>query len=380
MPSPEEIVPAPARPGRRLAIVTRTLMPGSCGIADYSLEFARALCARGEVVRLFGGRVSGAGDAEGIGDDWDTPSLARAMTAIQRFTPDNVVLQYTPQMYCSPGRSDSLALESFWSDCGERWSTVLTVHETYFRPWWYPPSWRQGTSQKHRLERLVRSSRTVFSASEPLVREMMTWTGGTNVHYLPIGSNFQVASGGREEWRAARGIGPESFVLTLFGGGTSLRWLSGHVDTVDARLRRAGVAARWVLLGGVPEGWFDLRSPTHTPGRVTDTEISKWLQASDLFLMPHQAGVCGKRGTLMAAMQHGLPVAGTRGTMTDAFWSSVPGVMLTPIWSRRGLAEAVLEMARDGTRRKALGTANRSYFLEHFTWDAIASRFTQLAR
>lgn len=358
-------------------MITRTLIPGACGIGDYTLKLARALSSFSVEVALFGGRVTADPRAREIGDEWDARTLSSALDLLREFAPNLVVLQYTPLMYAEHGQAE--ALERFWESCGRQWRTALTLHETYFRVWRYPPSWIRGANEKRRMRRLIQRTHHVVTASQPLVDEVRRWGLAVDARYIPVGSAFDVSLGDRELWRTANGITKGDVVLALFGGGTSLRWLRRHVDEVDRVARARGLPVRWLLLGGAPREWFHLESPVHDPGRVSEEALSCWLQASDIFLMPHYAGVCGKRSTLMAAMQHRLPVVGTRTDTTDAFWDTAAGVTLTERDARAEFAAAVIRLVSDANLRVRSGDENRRFFDQYFAWDRIARSFVELA-
>jgi glycosyltransferase involved in cell wall biosynthesis len=329
-------------------------------------------------VEVFAGKGEAGQGIHIVDDNWTYPSLSRLFAHVEQTGVDGLVLQYTPNIFSTVRDGENHDMSDFWRSCSQRWKTSLILHETYFRTWWYPPSWIKGTKQKRLLKLLVDSSHYVFSASQPLVEEIKGWGKKSNVHLLPIGSNFIIVPSNRDEWRNQYQINRDDIVLILFGGGNSLKWLSNHVNATDRLLRKEGICIHWLLLGGVPREWFELNSPVISPGILAGTAISAWLQAGDIFLMPHFAGMCAKRGTLMAAMQHGLPVAGTKGAMTDAFWSDVCGVSLTPLTSRGDFSDAVLRLASDPHLRERNGQFNRDYYWTHFSWDHIVQKFLEL--
>lgn len=364
--------------GKRIGIITRALPPYACGIGDYTMILSESLKSLGHHVELFAGKGE-AGESIHIVDEWSYPSLSRLFLQLEKTGLDQLVLQYTPDMFSTARAKQNYDMADFWCSCIPRWKTSLILHETYFRAWWYPPSWSKGAKQKRLLKLMAGSSHHVFSASQPLVEEIRCWGGESKVHLLPIGSNFHFVPTDREKWRYEHQIDPDDIVLVLFGGGNSLKWLRGHVNSVDELLCKNGIHAHWLLLGGVPREWFKLKSPVILPGRLPEEDISAWLQASDIFLMPHFAGICAKRGTLMAAMQHGLSVAGTSGRMTDAFWSDVHGVSLVPLMSPGGFSDVVLRLASDPHLRQKNGQYNRDYYLANFSWDHIARKFLELS-
>jgi glycosyltransferase involved in cell wall biosynthesis len=360
----------------RFAIVTRRLPPAHCGIGDYSVCLANALRTLGHHVDL----ISGEGEA-GIkidACDWRRDSWGRVLSLLGELQPSHVLLQFTPQLYLTSNELEGTFLTEFWGVCRKKWHSSLIIHETYFLAWWYPPSWIRGRRERQLLRELVSLSNQNFSASHPLVEEMLAWDPGSHVSVLPIGSNIPMVTADRDDIRERNGFEPRDVVITLFGGGNSLRWLAGHVTATDRLLRQKGIGLRWVLLGGVPGGWFNLKSPYISLGRMSESDISEWLQASDIFILPHFAGLCAKRGTLMAAMGHSLPVVGTDTEMTDQFWRNVGGVSLVSRWSARRFATAVMSLASDKNKMVQYGKLNQIYFDNNFTWECIAAKLLRV--
>jgi glycosyltransferase involved in cell wall biosynthesis len=359
-----------------ISIITRTLPPHLCGIGDYSICFANALRCLGHQLTIIAGQGDYGEDKHIIKDDWSETALSNLLCDLEKMPIDHLTLQYTPLAF-STGDNNHAALVNFWTKCGQRWKTCLIVHEAYFRVWWYPPSWLRGSIQKYILRSMVKKSHRVFSASHPLVEEINAWTEMDNVTLLPIGSNIDVHCIDREQMRDENQIGSNDLVLTIFGGGTALKWLSSYVNNVDTTMRRHRIPIRWLLLGGVPEEWFGLEHPVVMPGWLSPEALSAWLQLTDIFLVPHKCGLTAKRGTLMAALRHGLPVVGTRGFMTDQFWVEVPGVTLTSMPGKKRFSAAVLNLATDPKLRKIHGNSNQDYFQQCFTWEKIAQTFLQ---
>jgi len=358
----------------RIGILTNDVPPFHCGIGNHSINLANAIRLAGEDAVIIASRGNTSDYIHVVECDWSHQGLKKYYQKLESLDLDHLILQFTPLMYTNENHNNK-DITSFWKRCSQRWCTSIIVHETYFRTWWYPPSWLSGLREKQLLIEMVSNSHYVFSASQPLVSEMKGWGNNRNLQLLPIGSNFPTAKQDRAIIRTERGIGADEIVLTIFGGGNTLKWLSGHVDATDKLLRANSMGVRWLLLGGVPADWFHLNSEVITLGRISESSVSEWLQASDIFLMPHYAGLCGKRGTLIAAMQHSLPVVGTRTAMTDEYWREVDGVKLIPIHNRNAFALNVLELARSQTLRNKYGKYNRAYFEKFFLWEKIVKIF-----
>jgi len=355
-----------------LVIITKTLPPGNCGIADHSILLAQAIAEKGHVVSLIAGDGAEASGVSIVKEFWREPGMRSLEQILTNLRPDHVLLQYTPLMFSVDRWYQNPHLMEFWSRCGRLWPTSLILHESYFRAWWHPSSLLKGAMEKVQMKRLASGSCCVFTASEPLLQEIDHWSGNFQRKLLPIGSNLPCDSIRRAQQRTQVGVNDSEMVLTLFGGGVSLLKRNRYVEAVDAVMKKNRVPVRWLLLGGVKPEWFSLSSPVLAPGFLPPNELSAYLQIADVFLMPHISGLSAKRGTLIAALQHGLPVVGTEGPMTDRFWRDAPGVVLTPMPGKNQFADAVYDLTASEEWRASLGQQNRRLFEERFTWPGIA--------
>jgi glycosyltransferase involved in cell wall biosynthesis len=361
----------------KIAIITRNLPPYPCGISDHTILLAKALEYEGHKVTIIAGRGQVDHNRLIIEDDWSSPGLSHLLTKLEQLDVDHIVLQYTPLMYShNQGRQD-FAFVKFWQACSQRWQTSIIIHETYFQLWTYPLSWWKGEIQKRLLKTLVDISYFVFTASQPLVDELISWGYAEKTTRLPLGSNFPFVPTNRDIFRQQHSIIPETVILTIFGGGTALKWKRDFVNKLDGYLLTQKIPVSWLFIGGVPLEWFTLSHPILNPGRLSEIEISQWLQISDIFLVPHQCGLNAKRSTVMAALQHGLPIVGTSGYMTDAFWTDLEGVTLVPVNNSHQWCKSVVNICNDVLLRQSHGSSNRDYYQNYLTWEKISNIFLE---
>ena len=363
-----------------LGILTRSLPPHMCGLGGHSVCLANALRALEHDVLIIAGRGASGVGIRIIGDEWTRAALERLRQSLESSSLDHLVLQYTPAAFSEGDWRVCQAIADFWRMVGARVPTSLIVHETYFRSWRHPPSLVRGTWQKSVLGTLAKASGYVFSASAPLVEEMLGWGLMRPPVRLPIGSNIDVAPADRAILCRSYGLSEEDIVLTLFGCGKNLERMPRHFRIVESRLQESRIAHTWLLLGGVPRELLSPRARVLSPGWLSFEALSAHLRMSDIFLMPHFGGIGAKRGTLMSAMAHGLPVVGTRGVMTDPFWSDVPAVALFDEKAEEDFTEGVLALCRDGGLRQSMGSQNADYFRANLTWPTIAAKFLNAIR
>jgi glycosyltransferase involved in cell wall biosynthesis len=110
-------------------------------------------------------------------------------------------------------------------------------------------------------------------------------------------------------------------------------------------------------------------------GVLHDHEVVRRFWASDVLLFVRGA-ISSRRGSAIAAIACGVPViaftgAETAPPITDA------GVVLVPPGDTATLRDALVRVLADSAFRATLAQASRNAYDAHFSWRAIASRFSR---
>jgi glycosyltransferase involved in cell wall biosynthesis len=288
-----------------------------------------------------------------------------------------VVVQYSPFCFGRWGFAPWLPLYLWRIRSGRGRTTVaLIVHEPYVPM----ISWRwtlMGLWQRVQLALLRQASDVVFTSIEPWLKDFEEQPPWRPVHHLPVGSNFPDARSRRAEERRRLGAGEETIVVGCLGRDHPT-WLGGHVVEAVNAIAREGRPVSLLSLGAdAPR--LDGLGPgvaLHAPGYLGPGELAAGLAASDLFLAPVGDGVSTRRGSVMAALQHGLPVVGTDGKLTDPVLrrGGRTALFLAGVDERERFAEFAVALAADAKARAAAGTAARELYEREFDWPVIAGR------
>ena len=357
----------------RIVVLTSEAPPNNCGIADHSALLADELSRSGHKASILACNGYSAEGVEIIDNWWKVGSHIELMKRLEVLTPELLIVQFTPLMYKISNVVDLREMVATLKRLRRYFRIVLIVHESYFIKLQFPVSWIRGFWQKKILKEISCNVDYIFSASVHLLEFINTCKGCATARWLPISSNFYVDNvQDRELLRRELGINSKDILVVLFGGGNSLRWYASYVQNTDILLCKMGIPIKWLFLGGVSPKWFSLRAPVISPGFLPSKKISQWLTASDLFLMPHWSGVSAKRGTLFAALQHGLPVVGTQSKDTDNFLTKIDGIRLINSGPKK-FAQEVLNLSLDRQLMKDLGMSNKKHFQENFTWPIVAN-------
>ena len=113
-------------------------------------------------------------------------------------------------------------------------------------------------------------------------------------------------------------------------------------------------------------------------GYVAAPQVSLWLQVAKLVLAPLLEGVSARKGTVMAALQHGRTVVTTRGmqTLEDIAWDEI--CLATPL-NREAFAAKTVQAFRDPQLCSAIGRAARAEYEAHASATVTAFRILACA-
>lgn len=255
---------------------------------------------------------------------------------------------------------------------------VVTVHE-----YWPPASWSPRRTilrwrNRRSLTALLRLASAVVVTQEIYARELRAagLLEGKRVHVIPVGSNIN-----RIGTFPARDGG-----LVLFGQPASFQrthltaiaaWLAGGVDR--PRLTWIGRS-----LEELQRAWH-AAAPT-TSGVVTfvggadEAAVSALLMRATVGLAPYSNGASGKRTTLAALLQHGVPTVATAGLATDAWLTTSPGVRAVPDDDPRLFLDAVETLLRDAAARARLSSDAETLFSARMAWPRLADQYAVVLR
>ncbi len=272
------------------------------------------------------------------------------------------------------------------------YSTVTTFHDLKV-PYLFPKAGRVRTSITFEL---ARASDAVIATNEEDYQELSARLHRP-VSLIPIGSNIDPTPPpdfDRNAWRARLGLDSSTLLLCYFGflneskGAESL--IQALAQLPDAKLLMIGgqVGAsdptNAVYLDRVKKLIEDkrLRDRVLWTDYVSQAEVSGYLRASDICVLPYRDGASYRRGSFMAALAHGLPVITTT-PRAAAPVSPLPAlrdgenVMLVPPDDPEAIIGAVRQLAADPRLRVRLGYGALE-LAQSFTWDKIAQQHLAL--
>ena len=390
----------------KIGFVTGEYPPMEGGVGAFTRELARALAAAGHEIHIITSREArpaGAprtlsfrpdplpidvGYLHPIGRRWIWREVGLIADLTLRYDLDVVNVQYqaaafnmrVPSINLLPWRLRGLA------------HSVVTFHDLRV-PYLFPKAGRlrEGVVRQmaRRADGVIVTNRDDYATLAPLLDD--------RVAQIPIGSNVAVHPAGPAALAAARdrlGLPGDACLLGYFGflnpskgADTLLQALAGlpaqvHLVFIGGQTGASDPATNHAFLDGLRAQIVDLglAERVHWTGFVPDGEVSAYLAAADLLVMPYRDGVSLRRGTLMAVLAHGRPLVTTEPAgARDGTLRHGEHAHLVPREDPDALRLAIAGLLADPVRRAALGQGAQA-LADAFTWDKIAARTADFYR
>ena len=348
----------------KIAILQGKRSAPACGVADHSVQLAEALNQRNDVIL--------------IDVDWSELGWLRAMFALHKQYRSNsrdwAVLQFTPLGWSDHGFPfGALVVAIVTRLSGVKLATIM-----------HDPIAFTGTRLRDVLRRhtqqvvmrgLVRCVHVSFVTLEP---GKLPWADNrlrSRLIQLPVGSNFP------SPVNHTLGVERSAFTVLVFGisKGQEVREAE-EIATIMKAVSSEVNGTRLVVMGNGSQSvgalfgqlLADANIDVTTTGVIAAERIGQWLCNGDAFLFVRGV-VSARRGTVIAAISHSLPIVGYQGSETG--WPvTEAGVALAPRGNWMELATALIRLAKDSTWRESSRLLSRKAFEQYFNWDGIAHR------
>lgn len=399
-------------PTTKVCLVTGEYPPMQGGVGDFTRELAQALTQMGVEVSVVTSTAAGPGGwgevkVYPVIDHWGWRSQSRILALARQAGAQVINIQYQAAAYhlhpainllplrqhLALSRLASLSLEfGHWSlAIGRRLPIVVTFHDLKV-PYLFP---KAGRLREWIVMLLARSADAVIATNEEDWARLSRAVNPARLHLIPIGSNIAPQPPPdyqRDAWRARLGISPTETLLAYFGFLNETKGGEVLIRALD-RLVRQGVHTHLLMIGGRvgasdPTNVAYLRhvealiTELGLAGRVIWTdhvpapEVSAHFLAADVVVLPYRDGASYRRGTLMAALAHGLPIVTTTpraGNGEPHLPPLVDGdnVCLVPPDSPEALANAIARLVANPELRQRL-SSGAAQLAQAFGWDNIA--------
>jgi len=385
----------------KLALITRRFPPDCCGVGDYTARLAESWARQGHEVTVF---VAAEGNqksevrnqkeleairfhVERIRLDAvrDVGATAEAIAAVK---PEQVQIEYSNYGWSRWGFAfhvDALvrALRS------KGLPVTVALHEFPLEFLQHPLHAGISVIQRLHFARLVQGASEVLTNTQERVRILRRWFPWRRerIHFRPNSSHIPVTANGAERraaLRAERAPGAK-VVMATFGMFHPGKRYEAVIEA--AGMTRSELQPAVWLLGDERQAQAayleKLRQRVRTSqlegavwwsGHLAAGELSGYLQAVDIFVLPQPDGHLTRSSAFMAAAAHGLAVIAVRNEENQRDFAHGENVWLVNASRAELFAQAFRQLADDAALRARLGENLRALYARKFAWEVAAAQ------
>lgn len=239
---------------------------------------------------------------------------------------------------------------------------------------------------------LARGSSAVIATNAEDRAKLRGYRWLRRLEVIPIGSNITPSlpvGYDRDAWRRRWKLDDGALLLCYFGflnaskGGGELIAALDHLVSSgrDVHLLMMGGAVgasdptNRAYLGQV-QRMIRERGLEHRviwTGYMPPDVVSACFGAADICVLPYRDGVSFRRGSLMAALVHGMPIVSTRPQVALPELCHGENIWLAPLQAPEAIAAAIAHLADDPALRQRLSAGAKALSHE-FDWARIAAR------
>ena len=385
----------------KLLIVSPRYCPSLCGVGEYSRFLREHLQDADYSTDVYTSGTDEEADRQpGVFrcSEWSLGTVRTLAEFVRKHEYTHVLLQYVPMAYSKKGAFPAVAwlpciIKSIYPQC----RVISTLHELFYvsnlaEIARIPRNLTVGSAQRMSLLAVLKHSDALIVTTKEryqfvsCLHRLFGWSDTSTISEIPVGTNvepIQLSSVQKNLDRHKHGF-ENKLVLGSFSNVSQPKMLLAAL----AATREAGLPAHLLLVGSDASRLRSQASNLYSAlapyivctDKLPAAEVSRCLQLIDLYLLPLLDGVSSRRGTLTAALAHGLAIVGTHGRSTDDWMRHAPALCLTRAGDRYAFTEAVVQIAQHPEQQQKLQQEAALLFQERFTWGAITHSYEKLIR
>lgn len=378
----------------KVCMVSPTLPPTHCGVADYTAKLCEELAVRGIKIYIVTSKAHSSSVSyfkhqnilvlpviENFGMGL-FKTISRVLTEV---CPDILHIQYHIGLYNGSPIINILLPNLMLKHKGVQ--TIVTMHDP-------PRLSRKGMLKKPiflltGIIPMVLSNRVIFTkyadtywwaARLPYIKE--------KIHFIPVGSGINPVKSGDSVSQYSLDSTDDSTILGFFG---FIRKDKGFHTLIAAmrKLLDEGYRVRLLVIGAqeISSAYIekikvlirslDLEKYITWTGYIPDQEVLKFISEIDIAVLPFTDGISTTRSSIMLFAENGIPIVSTQGKHQFPGFREHYNILLVPPENPDELANAIAELINSSTLREKL-SKNIKAMANMFDWSKIAKDTVEL--
>jgi len=319
-----------------------------------------------------------------VNGEWNFINLMKKTKEIRDFNPDKIFIQYVPFLYGRGGINFSFPLWVMLMRLLDKAKIEIYFHELYYPFEMKIKSMVMNVSHIIMLFILGLSAHHILvttKAFEKILRRIFFLK--KYIHFLPVGPNIEkhrIDHNACEEFRKKHNISSVDLVLGSFGTFHPSKNYHLIFEILKKIKTKDKMPVKFIMIGQDrtdllnylgEDDFKQLEDIVIATGSLNDSEINLAFAVMDAYLGYFMDGLSARRGSIMAAMQAGLPIISTISKTTEECFVKQAQVYLYDP-DENIFSDGVRELIKHyGYHIKKTGKIKHVVFEDFFAWEKI---------
>jgi len=377
---------------KKIIIISPNYLPQENGLAMYTHCFAEQ-CAKFHDVFII---TSSDDNIHPVPQDkvfrvvsnWHGLDLLKILKISKKLGADHLLFQYVPYMYSKrAGINFSLPMLILILRLCGRAKIQIMYHELY-----YPKHFNVKAMILHHVHKgmlffSALFAHTLYASTEYFQQKILALLPWKKVHHLPVGSNIpKINLSPTDEEELRKTISPEEVrIIGLFGSfhpSKNIKLvLQNLLDIADQQknIKILYIGATLTELKAEVDSSYHelLKTYIYPTGFLSTAHVGEYLCLLDGMLAYFSDGISTRRGSMLAAMQLGIPILSTQTSYTDSlllgqdFLTLVNADEVTfPAALKRKISQGWPKNLPADSKEREI-----AFYKRHFSWGEIVKKF-----
>lgn len=198
-----------------------------------------------------------------------------------------------------------------------------------------------------------------------------------NIEIIPIASNIPQVTISKDELiklrkQVANGC---DYVVVFLGN----RDITTSLEALQILINKRNIRIRILLIGNVKSEYKSSKLEIFRTGILEISDIGKFLAISSVLILPasNQFGCSFKSGSLMAALQSGVPVITGKGIFTDNSLCDGSNIIFADFTNKYDIARCISNLLGDTVLRKKLSD-NAISLVKNVSWQSTYLKYMKI--
>lgn len=323
---------------KKVLVICPHFPPDKDGLAGYTDKYSRELSKHFEVHVLASSHAdrqreeilpSGVTVHRKV-ESWSLGQVFETLDLVRAIDPDEVNIQYLPFLYARRGGVNfgivwlAILIKQFLGK-----PFVVVYHELHYPFSFHPKYLLMSLLQVLMLLGVGLFANKIHAATSwyATLLKRYFFFSPNKVFYCPVGSNIdRIPLANKSELREKYGLKENEIILSCFGMFHVSKRVPLIIDVLGKLYKRRDLHFKLLFIGPSRDQFAKfLKTPNLKEdypfliptGALEDNDVSLHLQLSEIFIGLYDDGASGRRGSLIAALQHGLPLITTVSDKTE---------------------------------------------------------------